>query len=128
MDLVQRTFKVCDEALQQANLIARDLDGVILVGGPTRLPIIRNAVSDYFQQEPKADVEPRRGGGDGRRDPGRRARRRRRQQTSYLLDVTPLSLRIGVAGGLAETIIERNTPMPIEQTRTFTTVATARSG
>src|SRR5262249_45925321 len=38
MDLVQRTFKVCDEALQQANLVARDLDGVILVGGPTRLP------------------------------------------------------------------------------------------
>ena len=40
---------------------------------------------------------------------------------AYLLDVTPLSLKIGVAGGLAETVIERNTPVPIEQTRTFTT-------
>jgi hypothetical protein len=43
------------------------------------------------------------------------------EQDSFLLDVTPLSLRIGVAGGLAETVIERNTPVPIEQTRTFTT-------
>ena len=42
-------------------------------------------------------------------------------QDSYLLDVTPLDLRIGVAGGLAETVIERNTPVPIEQTRNFTT-------
>jgi molecular chaperone DnaK (HSP70) len=43
------------------------------------------------------------------------------EQGAYLLDVTPLSLRIGVAGGLAETVIECNTPVPIEQTRTFTT-------
>ncbi len=57
-DLVQRTFKVCDEALQQANIIARDLDGVVLVGGPTRLPMIRDAVREYFQQEPKRDVDP----------------------------------------------------------------------
>ena len=57
-DLIQRTFKVCDEALQEAGVIARDLDGVILVGGPTRLPVIRDAVRDYFQQEPKADVDP----------------------------------------------------------------------
>jgi len=43
------------------------------------------------------------------------------EQQAFLLDVTPLSLRIGVAGGLAETVIERNTPVPIDQTRTFTT-------
>jgi molecular chaperone DnaK len=92
-DLIQRSFKVCDEALQQAGVVARDLDGVILVGGPTRLPIIREAVTAYFQQEPQA----------------------------YLLDVTPLSLRVGVAGGLAESVIECNTPVPIEQMRTFTT-------
>ncbi len=119
-DLVQRTFKVCDEALQQAGLVPRDLDGVILVGGPTRLPQIREAVAQYFGQPPKTDVDPdqvvamgaaihagalAQGGG----------------QDAFLLDVTPLSLRIGVAGGLAETVIERNTPVPIEQTRAFTT-------
>ena len=118
-DLVQRTFKVCDEALQQAGLTIRDVQGVILVGGPTRLPLVREAVAQYFQQEPLSDVDPDQvvamgaaihaasltGEGDG----------------SHLLDVTPLSLRIGVAGGLAETVIERNTPVPIEQTRSFTT-------
>ena len=57
-DLIMRTFKVCDEALQQAGIVNRDLSGVILVGGPTRLGLIRNAVRDYFQQEPRTDVNP----------------------------------------------------------------------
>jgi molecular chaperone DnaK len=120
MDLMQRTFKVCDEALQQANITARDLDGVILVGGPTRLPTIRNAVREYFQREPETGINPDEvvaigaaihaqslagGGAD-----------------TFLLDVTPLSLRLGIAGGMTETIIERNTPVPIEQSRMFTTV------
>jgi molecular chaperone DnaK len=121
-DLIKRTFSVCDEALQQAGLTARDLDGVILVGGPTRLPAIRAAVAEHFQQQPKFDVDPDQVvamgaaihaaslvGGD------------EATEGSMLLDVTPLSLCIGVAGGLAETVIERNTPVPIEQTRTFTT-------
>src|SRR5205823_515273 len=58
MDLVQRTFKVCDEALQSARITANEIDGVILVGGPTRLPIIRNSVRHYFQREPNIDVDP----------------------------------------------------------------------
>ncbi|MEE8581864.1 MAG: Hsp70 family protein [Myxococcota bacterium] len=120
-DLVKATFKVCDEALQQANMIARDLDGVILVGGPTRLPLIREAVTSFFQQEPNTDVDPdevvARGAAIHAASLVGSS-----SQDAYLLDVTPLSLRIGVAGGLAETVIDRNTPIPIEQTRTFTTV------
>jgi molecular chaperone DnaK len=119
-DLVQRTFKVCDEALGQAGLVARDLDGVILVGGPTRLPLVREAVASYFGQPAKTDVDPDQVVAMGAAihaatlvDGG--------TQDAFLLDVTPLSLRIGVAGGLAETVIERNTPVPIEQTRSFTT-------
>ncbi len=118
-DLVQRTFKVCDEALQQAGVVARDLDGVILVGGPTRLPTIRAAVAEYFQREPKTDVDPDRVVAMGAAIHA--ASLASASHDAYLLDVTPLSLRIGVAGGLAETVIERNTPVPIEQTRTFTT-------
>ena len=119
MDLVMRTFKVCDEALQQANLVARDLGGVILVGGPTRLPLIRNAVKEYFQQEPRTDVNPDEVVALGAAIHA--ASLLTPQQQAFLLDVTPLSLKIGVAGGLAETVIDRNTPVPIEQTRTFTT-------
>src|SRR5690349_510359 len=58
MDLVQRTFKVCDEALQSARITAADVDAVILVGGPTRLPIIHNSVQHYFQKEPMTGVDP----------------------------------------------------------------------
>ena len=118
-DLIQRSFKVCDEALQQAGVVARDLDGVILVGGPTRLPVIRKAVSEYFQQEPQADVDPDQVVAMGAAIHA--ASLVSEDHASYLLDVTPLSLRVGVAGGLAEPVIERNTPVPIEQMRTFTT-------
>jgi hypothetical protein len=121
MDLVLRTFKVCDEALQQANLVARDLDGVILVGGPTRLPLIRNAVRDYFQQEPRVDVDPDEVVAMGAAIHAASLVSDAASTDAFLLDVTPLSLRIGVAGGLAETVIERNTPVPIEQMRVFTT-------
>ncbi len=119
-DLVQRTFKVCDEALQQAGLLAGDLDGVILVGGPTRLPLIRRAVAEYFQQAPKTDVDPDQVVAMGAAIHA--ATLVGSTEGSVLLDVTPLSLRLGVAGGLAETVIERNTPVPIEQTRAFTTL------
>jgi molecular chaperone DnaK len=118
-DLIQRTFKVCDEALQHANLTVRDLDGVILVGGPTRLPLVRDAVTQYFQREPKADVDPDQVVAMGAAIHA--ASLVGEEQETRLLDVTPLSLRIGVAGGLAETIIERNTPVPIDQTSAFTT-------
>jgi molecular chaperone DnaK len=118
-DLILRTFKVCDEALQQAGVIARDLDGVILVGGPTRLPMIREAVRNYFQKEPKTDVDPDQVVAMGAAIHA--ASLVNSDQEAFLLDVTPLSLRIGVAGDMAESVIERNTPVPIEQTRTFTT-------
>ena len=125
-DLVLRTFKVCDEALQQAGLVARDLDGVILVGGPTRLPLIRRHVQSYFQQEPRIDVDPDEVVAMGAAIHaaalmGDVVTEEAAGGGAFLLDVTPLSLRVGVSGGLAETLIERNTPVPIEQTRTFTT-------
>jgi len=116
-DLVQRTFKVCDEAMQQAGLTVRDLDGIILVGGPTRLPIIREAVKNYFQQEPRSDVDPDEVVSMGAAIHA--ASLINSDTDSVLLDVTPLDLRIGVAGGLAEPVIERNTPVPIEQSRSF---------
>jgi molecular chaperone DnaK len=118
-DLIQRTFKVCDEAMQQSDLTVRDLDGVILVGGPTRLSLIREAVTNYFQQEPRTDVDPDEVVAMGAAIHA--ASLVGEAQDAMLLDVTPLDLRIGVAGGLAEPVIERNTPVPIEQTRTFTT-------
>jgi molecular chaperone DnaK len=124
MDLVQRTFKVCDEALQSARLTAGDIGAVILVGGPTRLPIIRNSVRHYFQKDPLSDIDPDQVVALGASiqaaallDTGAATK----GQASYLLDVTPLSLRVGTVGGYAERIIEKNTPIPIERSKVFTT-------
>ena len=121
MDLVQRTFKVCDEAMQSARLTAGDVDGVILVGGPTRLPIIQNSVRHYFQREPNIEVDPDLVvalGAAIQADALLDA-----TTSTFLLDVTPQSLRLGTIGDYTEAIIERNTSIPIDRTRTFVTAA-----
>src|SRR5438874_3418493 len=119
MDLVQRTFKVCDEALQSARMTAADVDAVVLVGGPTRLPIIRNSVRHYFQREPKEGINP-----DEVVSLGAALQAHAlmdRATETFLVDVTPLSLRIGTVGGFTEKVIEKNTPIPIDKSKTFTT-------
>ncbi|MCA3011496.1 MAG: Hsp70 family protein, partial [Myxococcaceae bacterium] len=119
MDLVQRTFKVCDEALQSARMTAADVDAVILVGGPTRLPIITNSVRHYFAKEPMAGVDPDQVVSLGA---ALQAHALVDQRTeTFLVDVTPLSLRIGTVGGYTEKIIAKNAPIPIEKSKTFTT-------
>jgi molecular chaperone DnaK len=121
MDLVQRTFKVCDEALQSARLTAAEVDGIILVGGPTRLPIIRNSVRHYFQREPNTDVDPDLVVALGA---AIQADALLDQNTNtFLLDVTPQTLRLGTVGDYTEPIIEKNTSIPIDRTRTFVTAS-----
>jgi molecular chaperone DnaK len=121
MDLVQRTFKVCDEALQSARITASDIDCVILVGGPTRLPIIRSSVRHYFQKQPLTDVDPDEVVAMGAAIQAHALLDS--QQSTYLLDVTPLTLRLGTVGGYTEKIIDKNTPIPIDRTRVFTTAS-----
>ncbi|MGF1511914.1 MAG: molecular chaperone DnaK [Myxococcota bacterium] len=121
MDLVQRTFKVCDEALQSARITASDIDCVILVGGPTRLPIIRSSVRHYFQKQPLTDVDPDEVVAMGAAIQAHALLDA--NQSTYLLDVTPLTLRLGTVGGYTEKIIDKNTPIPIDRTRVFTTAS-----
>src|SRR6516165_7523154 len=119
MDLVQRTFKVCDEALQSARLTAADVDAVILVGGPTRLPIVRNSVKHYFQKDPLEGINPDQVVAMGAALQAHALMDAKTE--TFLVDVTPLSLRIGTVGGFTERIIEKNTPVPIDRAKTFTT-------
>ncbi len=118
-DLIQRTFKVCDEAMQDAGLTNRDIDAVVLVGGPTRLPTIREAVEAYFQRSPENEINPDEVVAVGAAIHADSLASS--QSSTYLLDVTPLTLRLGIAGDMTEPIIERNSPVPIDHTRTFTT-------
>ncbi len=119
MDLVQRTFKVCDEALQSAKMTAQDLDAVILVGGPTRLPIIRSSVRHYFGKDVMAGIDPDEVVAIGAAIQA--SSLLDAKSDHYLLDVTPLTLRVGTVGGYTDKIIDKNTPIPIERSKSYTT-------
>jgi molecular chaperone DnaK len=119
MDLVQKTFKVCDEALQNAHMTVENIDALILVGGPSKMPIIRDAVKSYFFKDPHFGIDPEEVVALGASIQASSLVESR--PGALLLDVTPMSLGIATAGGLMDTLIERNTPIPTESARIFTT-------
>ncbi len=121
MPLVQRSFQVCDEALSQAGFGVADLDGVILVGGSTRMPIIRSAVSEYFNREVHANVDPDLVVAMGAAIQADELETGAGQ--AVLLDVVSQTLRVGTVENFTEPVIERNTTIPIERTRRFVTGA-----
>ncbi len=127
-DIVQRTFLVCDEALALAGMKARDVDGVVLVGGTTRMPLVRQMVAEYFSKEPLTDINPDEVVAIGAAIQGAAldqdhftAAGGTRRNTPLLLDVTPMALGVQTVSGFYDIIIQRNASIPCEVTRTFTT-------
>ncbi len=121
---VERSVQACQEVLHAAGVDPHSLSDLILVGGTTRTPLVRDMIEHYFGRPPQTGINPDEtvayGAAiqasaltSGGLEPSR--------FYSLLLDVCPRALGLGVVGGYSETIVERNTPVPVERVRVFTT-------
>ncbi len=117
--LINKTLEPCRLALKDAGLSPSDIDHVILVGGMTRMPKIRDIVKEFFNKEPRKDVNPDEAVALGAAIQG--GVLKGDVKDVLLLDVTPLSLGIETLGGVTTKIIPRNTTIPTRKSQIFTT-------
>ena len=118
-DLVDRTLEPVKIAIKDADLDVSKIDDVILVGGQTRMPLVQQKVTDFFGKESRKDVNPDEAVAVGA---AIQAAVLSGDVTDVLLlDVTPLSLGIETLGGVASTLIDKNTTIPTKKTQIFST-------
>lgn len=124
--ILNRTAGPCRRAMKDAELTGKDLSGVILVGGATRVPAVRRFVGELFGQSPLCDLDPEQVVALGAAVQADILSSER--QDALLIDVTPLSLGLELMGGIVEKIIPRNSRVPTGAKQVFTTYADGQTG